>query len=121
MMVVQRQERGKRMSENQFEEELLSAFIKERLRAKPYESEVGIRAADEYMSWKKQLIAEVERVAAEKALTGAADVFEGAEINLDVFNDPVERVRWSYSNETRRNLVLTLRDRAEAYRREGKE
>lgn len=55
------------MSEYQLEEELLSAFVKERMRSGPAGEETAIRAADEYMAWKKGMIAEVERAAAEKA------------------------------------------------------
>lgn len=64
-------------------------------------------------------MAAIEREAAAKALTEAADAFEGAEINLAVFNDQADSARWSYSNYAHRNLVASLRARAAAYRREA--
>lgn len=59
-------------------------------------------------------LAEVERAAAEKALTDAAHAFAAASINVEIFNDPDERDARRRSNETRDALVASLRARAAA-------
>lgn len=77
---------------------------------------IGERVSDD--AWAERSVAAIERAAAEKALTDAAEAFDGGTISLDVFSNEVEKSYWRVANEQRSILVDSLRARAAEYRKE---
>lgn len=64
--------------------------------------------------------AEFDRMIAKvraEALREASDAFEGGAINVKVFGDGPEVVYWRTANETRGNIVSSLRARADRIER----